>query len=1269
MNAEPLQVYGDGSAQYIEHAARLEVQAALAQHQGDLRSALRLADDTVLTHPPGLHLITLLATRLSGDSAEASLWTAPLWLLLLALALAWTTSQLARSPRAGSAAFLGTLLLPAAHGAATRVHYDLPMTALLWAAVATLIWGVRSRPVLGGLLTATLVVLASQIKWTALPFGLFMLGGAWFSALRSAPSAPLRRAITAATLALGASGGLLLAYLSTTPSSFSAGSLALGESLGGPERLPWYLLSLVTAVFSPLGTLLLVPLVVLWVLNSRRAATLITSTTVGHLVFLVLMVARPDERFLLTLAPALVLAAALGWSELPALLRKRVGGVALAVLTLIAVEFHGAPREFGPAQGSLASQRGSIPAVGLRGVFLADSFERRGWSSRATTPSDRSQLREDLWAAVARSGVAQIAVEAGPSDRGDTWWLRYRSRLDQVRGLRTGPLIALAPASVGSARFWWPHPDTIPDSPTHFEPRGFSLDWNLKEPASGQDAEQRPREAMTTAGISPNILYEFQPRIGLAQVPLSAESNFHSGWTLIEELVTDHGPTVALLAREARPVRRSPPSQEQDERAPFDRVLTGPIRRQVFQVRWGHLDDDGRADLATANTDQPNDVYSVRDGALVLRWSSPESDPSQGVAWGDFDGDGDDDLAVANMGAPSRLYRNDDGDLSLFWSTPTARNNKDVAWADVDGDGDLDLLFAGVGPNQLWLNQEGALSTELELPGSYETDALLLVDLDADGDLDLITANSAGTAERDQIQRWDEGAFGPPHPFGPAQRSSSVAWLPPKGDAPGTLAISRPNAEDVLVLLGPAATPEWTWADGTAELSGAIPVRRLWGSEGRGHAREVRSVAFDSDGEHGLLWAVQGEVRLLRRTPTSGGFEVAWTLPQEFLTEGIDVGDANGDGLPDLAVGNRNGEDDGSDSGAPVQVYLQRPPPTEQPLTTLRLGLRPGSSFELVLTPNKVARCGLPERCTADYLKLAKHFKFPNPPLHKTALESRLDRIRDGAVGRGGATESEAFLTPLIRQELGIAPLLEGLHTTARKVEVVRSWREPSVTGYDLLFEDPLVGQWRAILLLPDDPPERGFPGLLGVHGHADGPEDFLLGQHGAALARSGLAVLVHEQRASAAGRGEDQVARALLGAGGSLMAVRIYESLVGLEFLRALSEVDSERLALVGHSGGSLQNLLTVRLTQGFAAHINDGRAEYSSWDEGLIADETLPGLYPHSDSLSRLEAIPTPSLRLGYGYPRGPGPILEFLGKTLGYVSPPGGGPSSPGQPPQSP
>lgn len=552
MAAEPMQVYGDGAAQYIEHGARLEIQLALDGHQGNLRSTLRLADDTLLSHPPGLHLATLAAVLGRVVSAEASLWTAPLWLLLLALALAWVARQLSgHSGRAASAAFIGTLLLPAAHGAATRVHYDLPMTALLWGCVATLIWAVRSRPIVGGLVTGLLFILATQIKWTAVPFGAFMLCGAWLSALRPKSPSANRRAYVAAFISAAVGGGVILAYLSTDPSSFAAGTLAFEDTVAGGPGLPWYLLALVTSVYSPIGSLLLAPLLFLWAKADRRAAALISCTVLGHLAFLVPFVTRPDERFLLTLAPALVLGAALAWSNLSPQPRRRLGGAILVLLGVVALEFHIAPSSFGLPQAELMPRQASTPALGSRGPFLADSFERRGWSSRATTPPDHSELREALWSALEPCNPAELAVEEGPSASGDTWWFRYRSKLAELRGRRISPLIVLAPAQVDSARFWWPGPDTIPDSPSHFEPRGYSFDW---EPSPTSDGPPlTPEEALLNAGLKSSLLTEFQPGLGLARLPLRQSSVFQSDWTLLQKIAVAGSPTLGLFGRGTLP--------------------------------------------------------------------------------------------------------------------------------------------------------------------------------------------------------------------------------------------------------------------------------------------------------------------------------------------------------------------------------------------------------------------------------------------------------------------------------------------------------------------------------------------------------------------------------------------------------------------------------------------------------------------------------------------------------------------------------------------
>jgi hypothetical protein len=155
VHRQPLQPYGSNAAEYIEHAVRLEV-ADIAAAGGSPAAVLFAADDAVLTHPPGLHLLTLPAQRLLGREAEAIVWTGLGWHLLLALALGLCAAAL--GPGVGAephdglrtrrfAAGLTTgLLFPAGLAASTRYHYDLPMTALLWCGVAALLLGRDRAP-------------------------------------------------------------------------------------------------------------------------------------------------------------------------------------------------------------------------------------------------------------------------------------------------------------------------------------------------------------------------------------------------------------------------------------------------------------------------------------------------------------------------------------------------------------------------------------------------------------------------------------------------------------------------------------------------------------------------------------------------------------------------------------------------------------------------------------------------------------------------------------------------------------------------------------------------------------------------------------------------------------------------------------------------------------------------------------------------------------------------------------------------------------------
>jgi hypothetical protein len=317
------------------------------------------------------------------------------------------------------------------------------------------------------------------------------------------------------------------------------------------------------------------------------------------------------------------------------------------------------------------------------------------------------------------------------------------------------------------------------------------------------------------------------------------------------------------------------------------------------------------------------------------------------------------------------------------------------------------------------------------------------------------------------------------------------------------------------------------------------------------------------------------------------------------------------------------------------------------------LSLGTTATFELTEAPGATAHCPEPKSCVEDYLSLTERIGFNGVPQTKREIESQLDAIKAGSVPSSKVLLSGKALQELVQQATGASPLLELVPTTLRTVRIRRRWETPSLRGYELLIDDPYVGTWEATLLLP-----RGagpFPALVASHGHADDAAAFLENQHGQHYPKGGFAVLAHTQRVSFADEHEDRVARALLAKGGSLMAIRSYEVLVGLSLLQSIKQVDPARIALIGHSGGTLANLLTVRLTNGFAAHVADGIAEYNSWDNGLIADESLPALYPHANQLSSTETAPVPTIQLEYGYPGGPESVLKFLAKVMPKRPPP--------------
>ena len=434
----PMESYGDSAAQYIEHLARLRMLQRIRDGlpSGPLE-ALKALDGL---YPPGLHLVELGWGGIFGHEATTVLWMGMVWWLVLCLAMAKLAQHLAPDVEgAFGAAFLATALIPALQATALRSYYDLPMTALLWLAMAVVTSGWAWRGVLAGLC----LVGATLIKWTALPFGVVMMlalvvvqGRSIWRPVLSALSLMLLWTVVfigAGAESFSTMGG---ATFQPAPGVTVDGAegparwlavAAANMSQWDLDRLLFYPWRLIVTVLSPVGALL-----VGWALlkgrpQARPALRLAGLVALGHVAFLLVLVPIQDDRFILTLAPGMALFAALG-------LRGVARRWAIMAMLIVAADAHlwSPATTTGDGDPWPASRDGKAWAPRLG---MSSSVDRRGWSRSADMRDDRTTAREALWSSIVACGGGVVdASERLITPTGDLNWWTYRRTLAALSG-------------------------------------------------------------------------------------------------------------------------------------------------------------------------------------------------------------------------------------------------------------------------------------------------------------------------------------------------------------------------------------------------------------------------------------------------------------------------------------------------------------------------------------------------------------------------------------------------------------------------------------------------------------------------------------------------------------------------------------------------------------------------------------------------------------------------------------------------------------------
>jgi enediyne biosynthesis protein E4 len=261
-----------------------------------------------------------------------------------------------------------------------------------------------------------------------------------------------------------------------------------------------------------------------------------------------------------------------------------------------------------------------------------------------------------------------------------------------------------------------------------------------------------------------------------------------------------------------------------------------------------------------------------------------------------------------------------------------------VAAGDVDGDGWTDLFVAGFAdrpneqyevrgatgpsPDRLLLGGENGFTLDPTFPGELaRTSGATMADLDGDGNLELIAVRnprgdneiqSRGTVVYEQV----DGGWRAGEPLLPEVAGRSVAALD----------VDRDGLLDLLVVadrFGGGST-RLLRNDGDLRFS---DVTEEWGIPDDLTGLALATVDLDLDGWTDIV--ISGEPRVLMGGPDGFRVQVHEELRFELLGNeddpaGIAVGDLNGNGRPDLVIGQHFNSTVDDGTRVPVRIFVNR---------------------------------------------------------------------------------------------------------------------------------------------------------------------------------------------------------------------------------------------------------------------------------------------------------------------------------------------------------
>ncbi len=275
--------------------------------------------------------------------------------------------------------------------------------------------------------------------------------------------------------------------------------------------------------------------------------------------------------------------------------------------------------------------------------------------------------------------------------------------------------------------------------------------------------------------------------------------------------------------------------------------------------------------------------------------------------------------------------------------------------------------------------------------------------------------------------------------------------------------------------------------------------------------------------------------------------------------------------------------------------------------------------------------------CAKDFYNFLDANSAFSEKIREQQLSEQIREIEEGNVTLEGNLSSEELKRKLL-ENLNIA-FLKGPDFHRRELIVTTIKESEDDTSYtkELLFEDPYVGTFKAIWMLPKN--SESVPTIVYRHGHGRG-RDFYEGFNCANLVREGYSVIMPVSRCFTGGDSEHALAKEFLKKGFTTIGLRTYENALVLKAMRYYASKQNsflkDKVALFGHSGGSAISNLSFRLDD-FDAGVSDFKTNYICWNEDgkRFMDCMAPKVWKLHDAINDFASSKTPLLEIPYKDP----------------------------------